>query len=302
MKIGAVIVTYNRLGLLKDCLGKYLSQTRLPDYFVIVDNASTDGTKEYLEEWKSQNKESADIRVIHKSSNTGGSGGFYTGIKEAVKLSVDWVWVSDDDAMPERDVFEKLERYIRNSREDLSAVCCAVVNHGEYDLDHRTRRVKKFIRYKFAGVQKNEYEKESFELDSFSYVGTMICTEKLRQAGNVNRDYFLWYDDTEHSWRLSDIGKIVCLPDVRIHHDVERVRYTDITWKTYYGHRNSLMMIKKHASKRYYIGKKLILLVKGLRDKNKDHLRIIKAAIKDADRNKLGLHEVYKPGWKSDFN
>lgn len=300
MKIGAVIVTFNRIELLKVCLQKYLEQSRMADYLIIVNNASTDGTKEYLDEWEKVNAGITNIEVIHNAANTGGSGGFYTGMKRAVELDVDWVWVSDDDAMPEKDVFKIIENYIENSNEDLSAVCTSVVNNGKFDLDHRERRYKSLIRYKFKGVPEEEYSKDKFELDTYSYVGTMMNTEKLRKVGLVNKDFFLWHDDKEHSWRMSEVGKIICIPSAKMHHDVERIRYTEVSWKTYYGYRNDLLMLKAHASKKYYFFKKIIMLTKGMLDKDRYHIKIVKAAIKAADENNLSLHKIYRPGWKKE--
>ena len=55
--IGAVVVTFNRLEKLKKALESYEKQTLLPEYIIVVDNASKDGTKEYLERWKKGNSE-----------------------------------------------------------------------------------------------------------------------------------------------------------------------------------------------------------------------------------------------------
>ena len=49
MKIFAVVVTYNRLALLKKVIDLLKRQTRQLDSIVIVNNGSTDGTKEWLE-------------------------------------------------------------------------------------------------------------------------------------------------------------------------------------------------------------------------------------------------------------
>lgn len=49
-RVCAVIVTYNRKALLRECLKAVLSQTRPPDHVLVVDNASTDGTPEMLQE------------------------------------------------------------------------------------------------------------------------------------------------------------------------------------------------------------------------------------------------------------
>ena len=50
--IGCVIVTFNRLEKLKKTLNIYARQSLLPLYLIVVNNASTDGTDKYLEEWK----------------------------------------------------------------------------------------------------------------------------------------------------------------------------------------------------------------------------------------------------------
>ena len=54
-KIISVIVTYNRINLLKECITAILSSTVVPD-ILVVNNASTDGTKEYLDEIIKNNK------------------------------------------------------------------------------------------------------------------------------------------------------------------------------------------------------------------------------------------------------
>ena len=48
MTVVAVLVTFNRLNLLKKAVSAVENQTRKPDHIVIVDNGSTDGTSEWL--------------------------------------------------------------------------------------------------------------------------------------------------------------------------------------------------------------------------------------------------------------
>ena len=61
LKIAAVIVTYNRLDKLKKALVSYESQSVKPQYIIVVNNASTDSTQEYLEKWKQQ--ESGIVKI-----------------------------------------------------------------------------------------------------------------------------------------------------------------------------------------------------------------------------------------------
>lgn len=50
-KISIVIATYNGEKYLREQLDSLYSQTRKPDEIVVVDDRSTDGTREILEEY-----------------------------------------------------------------------------------------------------------------------------------------------------------------------------------------------------------------------------------------------------------
>ena len=80
MKLGVVLVTYNRLNELKKALECYEKQSYLPKHVIIVNNASNDGTKEYLEKWVNK-KSKIEKEIINLKKNTGGSGGFHEGLK-----------------------------------------------------------------------------------------------------------------------------------------------------------------------------------------------------------------------------
>ena len=113
MKLVAVIVTYNRVAMLADCLAAYERQTHPPDVVLVVDNASSDGTAELLRDWaRSADPASSDRVVVRMRQNVGGSGGFFAGTRASLGLGADWVWVADDDAFPEPDVFQRLVRHI----------------------------------------------------------------------------------------------------------------------------------------------------------------------------------------------
>jgi GT2 family glycosyltransferase len=301
MKIAVVLVTYNRLNMLKKALELYKNQSRKPDLMVIVNNNSTDGTKDYITEWINKN---SDINVIIKDlpSNIGGSGGYYEGLQETLKHEFDWVWISDDDAFPEETAFAEFFDFInRMPSTDLSqiaAISGMVINNGEIDLTHRRRVTHKLMRFKDIDIRQEEYQKEFFELDIFSYVGTLINCKKLQKAGLPERDYFILFDDTEHSLRLRKHGKIYCVPAIKIEHnrsDTSRV----ITWKRYYGLRNKLLMVKKHFNFFVYLRMCYRYFKKSFAKPQEVERSIYHAALCDGINNRQGLHEVYKPGWKN---
>lgn len=71
VNFGIVIVTYNRLELLKECLQHVFMQTYAADQVVVVNNNSTDGTYEYLEQAQKGNN---NLQVFHLKENIGGAG------------------------------------------------------------------------------------------------------------------------------------------------------------------------------------------------------------------------------------
>ena len=99
MKIIAVVVTFNRRELLKRNI-ECLRRNKPVSSILVVNNGSTDGTKEWLDEQK-------DLSIIHQA-NVGGSGGFYTGIEHAYQAGADWIWCMDDDVFPRENCLEQL--------------------------------------------------------------------------------------------------------------------------------------------------------------------------------------------------
>ena len=305
MNFGVVLVTYNRLDKLKLALDCYEKQTYLPKKMIVVNNASNDGTEEFLNEWLLKTSK-IKKEVINLNENTGGSGGFHEGLKRSLKTNLDYVWVSDDDAFPEKDCFEIANTYLlENKGKDISAICGTVINRGKIDCVHR-RRLHKGLFFIFQSfVSKKEYKKETFELNLFTYVGTFINIKKMKKVGVTEKNYFIYCDDTEHSYRLSTVGKIICLPSVRIIHDGPLSNGKDgITWKLYYGIRNSIDFVRRSFPKRYYYSYKLYFRLKyyvmtTLLWNNKiSGYKLINYAIKDGKKGKLGIDSKYKPGWQ----
>lgn len=311
MNVGVVIVTYNRLEKLEKALLSYEKQTIIPKHILVINNNSTDGTKEYLEQWlKIENK--INKRVINLDKNTGGSGGFYEGLKHIIDVECDWVWVADDDAYPAKNAFEIAKKYIdeQDDINKISAICGTVYKGDGKTIDCSHRRkiyTSLFNRIKQPYSKEKNYQQSEFEINGFSYVGTLINKEKLKQTQLTKKDYFIYYDDTEHSYRLSKLGKIICVPSIKVTHDAPHSDMREIVkWKLYYLVRNTLDFIKSNFDDKYFkeqcievpLKFKVAVLLYG---KNKKYgYQMINEAVKDAKAGKTGLHEIYKPGWNPD--
>lgn len=295
MDIGVVLVTYNRADKLKKALESYEKQRFKPKYIYVVNNNSTDSTADYLKTW-----ESADSDIEHKvfslEKNIGGSGGFHYGLSLAQDTDIDWVWLSDDDAYPDECCLEYMKNYILSDKEkDVSAICSLVWSDGDIDTWHRRRFNKKFGIIREERIDKREYE-DNFELDLLSYVGVLIKKESLLSAGLTREEFFIAYDDSEHSIRLRKEGKIICIPKAVVVHDAEPESPAAVSWKKYYVIRNKIYSYRKHFG---YIQSHILAWYYRLKNADKKALNeMTKKAVKAAFKGELGVDDLYKPGWK----
>ncbi len=315
MNVDAVVVTFNRLEKLKNTLASYEAQTKSFRNLIVVDNCSKDGTKEFLDVWKEETHPFA-VHVLHLSSNMGGSGGFYAGEKYSMEHDPDWVLVSDDDAYPMPDVMEIFNQFIEQHQGgQISAVCGAVVGmDGVIDTGHRCHENWSggWSHY-MTPVPVDNYQKEQFDFDFLSYVGSFINAKAMKKVGLVNEHYFIYNDDTEHSIRLVKYGRLVCLPGMVFHHDNTYTKAKNdndglLTWRDYYSCRNELNMFLKHKPKKALLY--VLFLLKTMKKykkgeytfltqgRNAEEVKLLCQAYKDGFWGRLGVNKLYKHGFR----
>ncbi len=304
IRFTVVIVTYNRLDCLKKAIECYESQTLLPTNLIIVNNASTDGTADFLNKWELTCTTVKKI-VINNKSNLGGAGGFSVGVGEALKTNGDFIFLADDDAYAENRMLEKLnENYQRcEEKNTVVAMCTAVKNFGEFDCEHRRKIFKNILTLKRVASSKRDYEKEEFLIDEFSFVGVAVKYDVVKSAGLPRADYFIYYDDTEYSHRIGKFGKIVCVPSAVMNHNVACGHDDNlVTWRSYYSLRNSLDVLNRYYPHRYFIFealkhylKRTTFIARILKKRTDDEVVLLRTAIKDAKNGNLGISGKYNP-------
>ena len=323
-RIAILIVTYNRLSLLKECVAAIREQTHQAAGVIIVDNHSTDGTAEYL----AGLEEDPFVRVITSEENLGGAGGFELGVGEALgkrkssalceadPVDFDWLILIDDDAMLEPDFIEKMEGAVA-SHPDHRLFAGAVKCDGRIDTNHR-RNIKSRMIFSEEWISADRYDKP-FTCDMATFCGLMISRDIMEKAGAPRGDYFIWYDDSEYCLRcereaeaLGYSGHIMVVPDAVIDHKSRPVEpegdilmRTD--WRSYYGWRNRYDVAKR------YLGSITALVVKceyivlraksRMMARSKDetvkkqgefNVKMITDVLTDISKNEFGVREEYQ--------
>lgn len=300
LKIVALVVTYNRLQLLKKTLKAYACQKRIPDMVLVVDNCSTDGTQAYLESWNAE-KKPFESKVYCLPENRGGSGGFSFGMSVALETDCDWVFVADDDAVPRPDMFERLYNFCDAHPDHLSqaaALCTAVYQGGRPARNHRCFWKNTPVGKMEFYVKDEQYQDEYFDVDLYTFVGAMIRTTVLRQAGIAREDFFIDGDDFEHAERVRRFGRIICVPGAIMDHTYNPVHSHVTTWRDYYATRNHTLMYKIHFGNYAAFWRAARRLVLAVLFYAPEKVKVTWAGAVDAFKMKTGLHPIYRPGWR----
>jgi len=201
--ISAVIVTYNRLSLLKECLLAVHNQTRKLDQVIVVNNGSTDGTTEWL-------KSKTDIYIINQE-NCGGAGGFNTGVKFAYENGADWVWVMDDDVKAEKNCLEELLKYSHVSLcLHPARICSDGVDYiwGEF-LD--LKNYKKYVLSDFEVKNKDIYF-----VNVGCFEGMLINSKIIAKIGFPDTRFFIAGDDTIYGYLANQFTNVCCIKTAKM--------------------------------------------------------------------------------------
>jgi len=214
-RVAAVIVTYNRVAKLERVLESVAAQSARPEWIVVVDNASTDGTAEYL----AVERERLGLEVLRLPTNTGGAGGFSTGMAHAYGLGADAVWIMDDDCYPDAGALGQLESGLAEATDDLGRdvpFACSVVvfTDGELCEMNNPTPTWDWGRLLVKG-------RRSVLVTACSFVSVLIPRWALERHGLPYAEYFIWFDDHEYTLRLSRAeGAGVQVLDSRVVHDM----------------------------------------------------------------------------------
>jgi GT2 family glycosyltransferase len=288
--VAAVVVTFNRAELLDRCLDGLAASARRPDAVYVVDNASTDRTREVIR--RHLDRGVLPLRPMHAENNLGGAGGFHLGVAAALADRFDRVWLMDDDVVAEPECLEVLMAVdapaLMAVREDRHGRLC------EKAATHFDLRNPLAIRPKRESVEERYGSRAAMPalvpLDNVAFEGFMVRRDVLAQVGLPDPTFFIFYDDVDLALRIRRAGHpILAVRDAVLVRQLDFDQQHDTrSWKGYYMYRNLFVVHVRYGEnvlvrlKPFLIAAVVatLAMLRGRRDEASSVLR----AIRDAPR------------------
>lgn len=254
-RIACVIVTYNRKELLINNIQSLLLQN-VPIDIIVIDNASTDGTFDFLMEKGLLSLNNVIYNQL--DNNVGGAGGFSAGTKYAFEKKYDYICLMDDDGFPLNEntikaLISKADDVLKDNPLIMlnSLVLC--------DEDKLSFGLAGGIDTKEKAVTESEDGLIFNKINPFN--GTLLSYQLVNQIGFPNCDFFIKGDEHDYYIRAKEAGAVIAtVTDSLYSHPKLPLMYkvvngkkviirTESPWKEYYRARNYTYMFKK--SKKY---------------------------------------------------
>lgn len=261
--LSIVVPVYNVQQYIRKCLDSLIVSDELMCQLevLVVNDGTTDQSAVIAIEYETKYPQT--FRVINKQNGGHGSA-FNTGLSNA---NGKYVRFLDSDDWLDKENLSKLMYLIGSSYIDFNPLVYYHENTGKTNQlsvsNIEYGKVYKTDNFDFveAGnrpnltifhncTYKTEILKPYVQLfaegcfyDIGSYVGPFINCQALKKVGLVLPEYFIYFDDSEHSIKLAKYGKLVCVPSIKITHDdgVKKEHKDDnliVSWRDYYLIRN----------------------------------------------------------------
>ena len=209
--ISAVVLNWNGCHVLDNCLRSLYNQTYRPLEIIVVDNASTDGSVDFLRE------KFHSVHLIRNDKNLGFGAGNNIGIRASQGR---YIMMLNNDTRVDPNCVEELKRSIEKD-ERFGACASKILLESRPDIIDGVGIVvcPDGLSFGRGRLQKRERYDEEEEIFFASDGACLYRREMLDDIGLYDEDFFAYADETDMGWRAQLAGwKCIYSPKAIVYH------------------------------------------------------------------------------------
>jgi GT2 family glycosyltransferase len=249
-RVGVVILNYNGKSLGEQCIGSVLSCGYSEKEIFLVDNASTDGSVDYLRGIFPH------VRIIENSENLGVAGGRNRGFREAIRLGSDYILSLDNDARIHDRLIEELVEVGESdprigvlgpkTYSDNGSIQCA---GGSITYTQNVCKQRGL-----GETDRGQYERIE-DVDYFPGFGFMARREVFERLRFLDETFYGYgHEDTDFCLRAAQSGyRVVYVPKAMMWHRGSATIGGYSPQKKYLEAVNSVYFVRKYGTLKNYI-------------------------------------------------
>lgn len=215
-----IILTWNNSKDTIECIDSYLNTVYKNKRILIVDNASSDGSIEIIQE-----KFSKQVEFLFSDKNNGIAYGYNLGIEYALKNSPGYIIVSNNDVIVEESFIN--EMVIESEKLSDAGILFPKIFHYPDDRTKIWTTGAKWRKFpptvKMLGLGKEDGETFS-EVKAIEFAPScclLLNPIAIKKAGLFDTSYFFYNDDWDYCLRVRNAGyKIYFIPTAKIWHKI----------------------------------------------------------------------------------
>ncbi len=262
--VSIIIVNWNAEKYLKKCIDSLFEQTYKNFEIIVVDNASTDNSVEFIE------KNYPQVHLIKNKKNLGFAEGNNIGITHS---KGEHVALFNPDAVAEKNWLEKLIFELENSKKVGGTVGKMMYLSNEFGKDAVFCTWSKINPY--SAIPYNFYDNEpKSKVDYLSGAAMVVKKEIIKKIGMLDPGYFLYWEETDWCARMIRAGyDLIYVPTAVAWHAISVLLDSDK--KIYFMERNRIRFAIKNFDINYlplffisFLGETLFIIARDIRNKN----------------------------------
>lgn len=244
-KIGIVICNYNKKQFVLSCIRSVLD-SGMNDFDVyVVDNASTDGSADAIEEAYGDR-----VILIRNKENLGGSGGFNTGLSAARQQGYPYYMCVDNDIVMDEHNIENLYHFLE-SHHEVGIVGSKICRMQYPERLQELGAALDFEKCTHAPFYKDHLDNDEIpEVQYCDYVpacSLMVRSEVLDRIGLLPQENFIYWDDMEWCYKAKLAGyQVAAYRQAKVLHDMG-TNSGETYFSTYYFWRNRIRFFMRYT-------------------------------------------------------